>query len=239
METFFLVEKLSWRRILVEGLVIVVSILLAFGIDAWWEERGDRSAEREALVGLHAEFAGIRERLEGDTLFRRELAAVEDLYERVETLPVDGGTVSVPDPMLMRVVGTVTFEGATPVLDGLINSGRLEIIRDRPVRVAISEWQHWLTQLDELEQESKAFTNMQLRPALVSSGDVAAAFESARSFGHFPINPDGVTTLRVDNELRALLAGRLSYAGGLIEIRERLAVFANDLLTAIDNVQDP
>ncbi len=46
-------------------------------------------------------------------------------------------------------VGGVTFEFATPVLDGLIRSGRLEIIRDPPVRVAISEWQHWLTQLDE------------------------------------------------------------------------------------------
>ena len=96
-------DKISWRRILVEGLVIVVSILLAFGIEAWWQERGDRTAELEALVGLHAEFTAIRERLEGDTLFRGELAGVEDLYERVQALPLDGGTLSAPDIMLVQI----------------------------------------------------------------------------------------------------------------------------------------
>lgn len=29
----------DWKRLLVEGVVILVSILLAFGIDAWWEGR--------------------------------------------------------------------------------------------------------------------------------------------------------------------------------------------------------
>lgn len=37
---------IEWRRLLVEGVVILVSILLAFGIDAWWE---DRQENQEAL----------------------------------------------------------------------------------------------------------------------------------------------------------------------------------------------
>ena len=231
-------DKISWRSVLVEGLVIVVSILLAFGIEAWWQERGDRTAELESLVGLHAEFTAIRERLEGDTLFSEEFAAVEALYEQVQTISLDRETLSVPDTLLVEAVSAVTFEGATPVLDGLISSGRLEIIRDQPVRIAISDWKHWLTQLDELEEESKTFTIMQLRPSLVSSGDVAPVFASARSFGYFEVDPDGVTTLQIDSELKALLAGRVGYAGGLAQIRKRLVIFANDLLIAIENAQD-
>ena len=231
-------DKISWRRVLVEGLVIVVSILLAFGIEAWWQERGDRSAERDALVALHAEFTEIRERLQENTLFPGELAAVEALFERVQALPLEGGALSVPDTMLSRAVSGVTFESATPVLDGLISSGRLEFIQDQSVRVAVSEWQHWLTQLDEFEIEASTFTNMQLRPALVSRGDVASALATARSFGYVEIDPDGVTTLRVDQELKALLAARFSYAGGKKEIRDRLIIFANSLLIAIENAQD-
>ena len=32
-------KKIPWLRVWVEGVVIVVSILLAFGIQAWWDER--------------------------------------------------------------------------------------------------------------------------------------------------------------------------------------------------------
>ena len=189
-------------------------------------------------MALHAEFTEIRERLQEETLFPRELAAVEALYKRVQALPLEGGALSVPDTILMWAVGGVTFESATPVLDGLISSGRLEFIQDQSVRVAVSEWQHWLTQLDEIEIEANTFTNMQLRPALVSRGDVASALATARSFGYVEIDPDGVTTLRVDQELKALLAARFSYAGGKKEIRDRLIIFANSLLIAIENAQD-
>jgi hypothetical protein len=30
-------SSIPWLRVLLEGVVIVGSILLAFGIDAWWE----------------------------------------------------------------------------------------------------------------------------------------------------------------------------------------------------------
>ena len=30
---------MGWPRLLVEGVAIVASILLAFGIDAWWQDR--------------------------------------------------------------------------------------------------------------------------------------------------------------------------------------------------------
>lgn len=32
-------QSIAWRRLSIEATVIVASILLAFAIDAWWEER--------------------------------------------------------------------------------------------------------------------------------------------------------------------------------------------------------
>jgi hypothetical protein len=39
--------SIPWLRVLIEGVVIVGSILLAFGIDAWWNERQETEAAEE------------------------------------------------------------------------------------------------------------------------------------------------------------------------------------------------
>lgn len=56
--------NIPWKRHAVEGAAIVISILLAFAIDAWWEERGDRQAEVLLLQRLQADFLEIKAGLE-------------------------------------------------------------------------------------------------------------------------------------------------------------------------------
>ena len=53
-------QKLPWKRLLAEATAIVLSILLAFAIDAWWEDRGDRQAEKLLLHRLKADFSEIQ-----------------------------------------------------------------------------------------------------------------------------------------------------------------------------------
>ena len=48
-------RELPLKRILLEGAVIVVSILLAFGIDAGWDVRQERQAETQLIRSLLAE----------------------------------------------------------------------------------------------------------------------------------------------------------------------------------------
>jgi len=45
-------RDILWSRIIVEGAVIVASILLAFSIDAWWDNKQQHDAERVALENL-------------------------------------------------------------------------------------------------------------------------------------------------------------------------------------------
>ena len=74
-------RQIPWLRVFVEGVVIVLSILLAFGIDAWWDELGDRRSEREALVRLQGEFERNRTLIEsGSGQFRDVAAASQSLY---------------------------------------------------------------------------------------------------------------------------------------------------------------
>ena len=48
--------SIPWTRVFLEGAVIVASILLAFGIEAWWDGRQERAEERDALEALAADF---------------------------------------------------------------------------------------------------------------------------------------------------------------------------------------
>ena len=56
-------QAINWKRIAVEAAAIVVSILLAFAIDAWWDDRQERIEEREVLLGLKSEFSRYRDDL--------------------------------------------------------------------------------------------------------------------------------------------------------------------------------
>ena len=56
-------QIIPWKRLAIETIAIVSSILLAFAIDAWWNERNERQFEQETLVGLEAEYEDHRQTL--------------------------------------------------------------------------------------------------------------------------------------------------------------------------------
>ena len=51
-----IIKQIQWVRIFSEGTAIVVSILLAFAIDAWWERRSEAAQALALEEGLRADF---------------------------------------------------------------------------------------------------------------------------------------------------------------------------------------
>ena len=70
-------RSIPWSRVIVEGVVIVVSILLAFGIDAWWSRLQEAEELQQTLGSLEAAFVenveGIDEQLDRSDEFRERL----------------------------------------------------------------------------------------------------------------------------------------------------------------------
>ena len=56
-------QSIRWRRISVEAAAIVVSILLAFSIDAWWQDRSDQIRLKEYLSQVRADTLDNQRRL--------------------------------------------------------------------------------------------------------------------------------------------------------------------------------
>jgi hypothetical protein len=57
-------NRLPWTRLVAEGVVIVVSILLAFFVDTSWDRYQERGEERSYLVSLQREFEAASSLLE-------------------------------------------------------------------------------------------------------------------------------------------------------------------------------
>ncbi|MGI9628339.1 MAG: hypothetical protein ACR2QM_16010 [Longimicrobiales bacterium] len=66
-------RAIPWARVFVEGFVIVVSILLAFGIDAAWDQHVERREEAEILADLSAEISLNLQSLEGITAMHQRI----------------------------------------------------------------------------------------------------------------------------------------------------------------------
>ena len=73
-------------RVVVEGLVIVVSILLAFTIDAWWDSKQERDERASVLSALRADFSNTIVHLDQvHAMSGAALAASDTLLDLLET----------------------------------------------------------------------------------------------------------------------------------------------------------
>jgi hypothetical protein len=160
-------HDIPWKRIAVEGAVIVVSILLAFAIDAWWDERKERIDEAEILLGLKSEFSRYRDELaEGieyhansGYLTAELMAATRHGSWNSETLAVDEALATLAD--------TKTHDFGGGVLDALISAGRLEVISDYELRIKLASWRQVFYEIRDDEMRNKTLAQNQVVPYML------------------------------------------------------------------------
>lgn len=156
----------SWARVLAEGSAIVVSILLAFGIQAWWEERQERTEEAELLSRLHAEFLTNLARIDERAWYVTVLHRGEELYAQIKEARKDGQETIMASGFTLRWFAYApTFEADTPILDGLISRGQLEIIEDRNVQSVLATWERELRDYSAFAERARRYADEQLLPA--------------------------------------------------------------------------
>ena len=131
-------QKIPWKRLAVEAAAIVASILLAFAIDAWWDERQERAEEREVLESLLVEFQANRD----------QAASVISFHERVvQSIKVlmelsEDEILALPAEAVEEALGSFgsprTFDAVRGSVDALIGSGKLGILQDRELRESLT-----------------------------------------------------------------------------------------------------
>lgn len=158
--------SIPWARVLIEGLVIVVSILLAFGIDAWWDELQERERERGYLVALRGEFAVTREQQAAplSSARARTMHAAEALIAQAQGAP------RAPDDSLYWWMSGLSqqleFDPPRAVLDDLVSSGETHLIASDSLRLALAFYTAQLEQLRHADQQAWSTWEQRIQPFL-------------------------------------------------------------------------
>lgn len=178
----------TWLRYVAEGTAIMISILLAFGIEAWWQERGERLEEREVLRGLATEFSAYQERLIRDA--SRARAAQRLLAEVLSAGPPEYSSVppvAAVDSSLfyMVVVPTLDVDGGT--LDALLTSGRLELIQDVHLWARLASWPRLIGDIRDNELATREFVIQVVHPVFSEYGVPLARASEAVHEGSWPM----------------------------------------------------
>ncbi len=143
---------ISWRRLLAEGGVIVGSILLAFGIDAWWDSRGDAVQERALVTALAQDFRTARERFnEAQLAHQTVLASMDRLLTYAEAGSVPEVERAQVDTILSRVFYRHTFDPPMGTVATILSSGRLDLLRNQDLVGELTRWTAAVQDFRELE----------------------------------------------------------------------------------------
>lgn len=131
-------RQVPWPRVIAEGAAIVVSILLAFGIQAWWEGRQRREAEEEILGRLAEEFLAIHDTLsavlEEHARHRKGVGALLSLAD------ASGAGSLTAEDFYGAFLGFTSTHLETGTLDGVLASGQLSLITDAELRRMLAAW---------------------------------------------------------------------------------------------------
>ena len=181
------------RRYLVEGIIIVLSILLALAVDAAWEDYQERQLEQEYLVGLAAEFRSCAMELQSDQERRQTIMALGG-----EILAQDGAQ---PQSFTGRDLNTLLdYRFYTPshsFLEDLVSSGNLHLIQSHELRMALLDYVQERDRLQVVERRELDFVADHLEPLVASHVDLPKLLGDAPA--------DGLAELLVNQQFRNLL----------------------------------
>ena len=223
-------KDIPWKRLTAEGVAIVVSILLAFAIDAWWAEQQDRRTESQILGRLHEEFTLNRDGIGARGTQNRVQVASVELFRLLEAHRGRDEPLVIANALISEATITPTVDPATPVLDGLILSGRLDLIQDNNVLTAISNWQRQVKNVEEFEVLARDFARFQMIPVLSKKGYMGQANRNWE-------RPGGNTSILVDDELIGIVSRRAGDADFIVRMLEGMKERATEMLSAIEKAQ--
>jgi hypothetical protein len=166
-------QNIPWKRISVEALAIVTSILLAFAIDAWWQERNEDDRERQILIALLDDFENSKSSIEEGRNFH---IAVQRSNKRLLELAISDD-VALSSIEINRLISDLTWWDSQPrfftgALNSLIYGGELSVIKDDGLRQELADWPSEIQRTESLRSQDYDFFLNVILPYLRQNGSL-------------------------------------------------------------------
>lgn len=171
------------RALLAEGLVVLLSILIAFALDAAWENRELRRELDQDLASVAAEVQANIEGAEGHiALAGRIVSTSNELLAALKASP-EASTVAVVDTVVWWQAMTPTYEPSLGAIDAVIASGRMSAIEDRDLSRRLASLRSQIDDAVEEEFEAQRFFEMVQAPEVFEVLDLSTLSYLTEQFG--------------------------------------------------------
>jgi hypothetical protein len=244
-QTMMQIDRISWKKLLAEFATIVGSILLAFAIDAGWDEHKERQYEQEVLASLESEYENHRKSIEAEIALHKDLlGAVGRLMAACQTGTYTATDLSLDDALYSAGI-PVTTDLGSGVRDSLISAGRIEVLSDPELRYALSRWDSVLLEVTDGQMFSYQMVRETYIPMLAARG-IAVAHgmrDEQRNPWPLPTRPiaeygDMEARLLADPEFCTLLDFRYMHMSHTLDEYDDLLQAIIDILGLIRGSQD-
>lgn len=143
----------SLYRLIAEGLVIVLSILLAFGIDAWWDSSREREREHAYLRQLANDLEGT---LENNAFFGARADSTDQVVARLARAYY----AAQPPPVdslekWWDEIGYWVVQPRLGTVQALVTTGDLTLIRNDSLRASLPSYLANVTAFEGFEAEGE------------------------------------------------------------------------------------
>jgi hypothetical protein len=159
---------IHWPRLFAEGAAIVVSILLAFALNAWWARVQAAEAETVILLGLQNDFeATVAELGRTRSGIERLRAACDTALH--STAPSTRVTSDEATRFLAELVsGGASYAPVEGTLNALLSSQGLGVISDPDLRSMLAGWSQHSSRIELNRQRVYRLYDDQVMPFLES-----------------------------------------------------------------------
>ncbi|MBX2826681.1 MAG: hypothetical protein KTR22_00865 [Flavobacteriaceae bacterium] len=209
-----------------EIILVVVGILIAIQINGWNQNRMNRSKETLILQELHEESKQNLAQFESNKQgYIQSLNACRIVLRNVRKMDAKEAMDSVMryGPSMFR---GITFDPSNGVVESLINTGELQLIRNDSLRRYIATWKNVVTDFKEEEQNSRALWTNHIEPFIIENGNFLN-----------PSDPKNIILFK-DPIFLNMIARRQFYVSNIIDAMDREHIEKNlKAMVRLSNVQ--
>lgn len=146
-----------------EVLIIVIGVLVAVQINNWNEKRKERIQETTILKQLLTDFKSNLEQLDEKIAIRKsEINSAVQLLYYID-FPKDRNKDSIDK----HITETLTYTTFDPIINDLVRSGNLRIIKNDSIKQLLSLWTSEIVQVSEEELNWQRYRDELYRPFLI------------------------------------------------------------------------
>jgi hypothetical protein len=222
-------SQIPWAKVAIEAAAIVGSILLAFAIDAWWEDSQSEQQEAQILEALLEDLVTKRDRLESQrTRISKIRASANSLLQASAegNDSLDSGSIDIliGDICVINQPASWSF----PLLRSIVEGGQLVVISNIELRTMLVDWHESFALVQAAVARDLAFYDVHLIPFLNANVSMPQILNASRQKLGLSYKFDQEFSLKVKTDHTDLLTSKEFQ--GLVS---RRSILLNDILLRI------